>query len=200
VLLLLLLGGGGWWAVKHFNSARVSKPGNTNTTSEAAPPATSLPDLKIEIEQEGIGIVPADKTFRSRERVRLIATPDQSGHVYILMEGTAGPAEVIYPGPGIKGSYDVAQANQRIEMPPSNNERPWFRFDNRPGVEKLYVVFTAKPGDERLRALETAIQQKRSQLNADEGQQTLSALEALAAGQSESPTVAAKKIQFRHEK
>jgi serine/threonine protein kinase len=198
-LLLLSLGGGGWWALKHFNSSPVSKTGNTNTTAEAAS-AISRPDLKIEIEQEGIGIVSGDKIFHNRERVRLIATPDQSGYVYILMKGTDGPAEVLYPGTGIKGSYGVAQANQRIEMPPSNNEMPWFRFDNRRGVETLYVVFTAKPGDERLRALETAIQQKRSQLNADEEQQTLSELDALAAGQSASPTMTAKKIQLRHER
>jgi len=199
-VLLLSLGGSGWWAVKHFNSSPASKPGNTNMTADAPQPATSQPDLKIEIEQEGIGIVPADKTFRTREYVRLIATPDQSGHVYILMKGTAGPAEVLYPGTGIKGSYDIAQANQRIEMPPSNNEMPWFQFRGRSGVETLYIVFTAKQGDERLRALETAIQQKRSQLNDAEDRQTLNALEALAAGQSASPNVTAKKIQLRHER
>jgi len=203
-MLLLLLGSGGWWAFKHFNSSPVSNSETANTLAETPLATTSRPelnpDLKIDIVQKGNRIVSVGRTFRNGEYVRLIATPNQSGHIYILMKGTAGPAEVLYPGPGIKGSYDTTQANQPIEMPPSNNEMPWFQFRGRPGLEKLYVVFTAKQGDERLSVLETVIQQRRSQLNATEEQQTLSELEALAAGQSASPTVTAKKILLRHER
>ncbi len=201
-IVLLLLGGGGWWAVGHFNPSPI-------TTIEPPPPSptpppptpTSGPDLKVELEQKGKGVVSTEMIFKSGDAVRLIASPNQRGRVYIVMKGTTGPAEILYPDAQIKGSYGAVRADQRVEMPPSNSKkRSWFRFDNQPGVETLYIVFAAQKGDERLQSLESAIRQNRNQLNATEERQTVVALEDLAAGQPPSPAVTAKKILLRHEK
>ena len=90
--------------------------------------------------------------------------------------------------------------DQRVEAPPSNGERPWFRFDNRHGVETLYIVYATQKGDERLQSLESAIREKRRWLSSAHEQQTVGALEALVAGQTRSSAVEAKKILLRHEK
>jgi len=58
-----------------------------------------------------------------------------------------------------------------------------------------YLGFIARPGNECLRILETAIQQLRSQLVASDAQLKPATLEASAARQTASSTVTAKKIQ-----
>jgi len=226
--IVLLLGGIGWRVVSHFNqSPGASINGNSSgggqdnpaggqagaasgTNSQAILPGTAGalsvtppapipgPGLEVEIDQKGKGVVSPEVSFKSGDAVRLIASPNQSGRVYIVMRGTIGPAEILYPDSRIEGSDGAVQANQRIAMPPSSSE--WFQFDSQPGVETLYIVFAAQKGDERLQSLESAVQGKRRQLNAAEERQTIAALDALAAGQSASQTVMAKKILLRHEK
>jgi serine/threonine protein kinase len=204
--IVLLLGAGGWWAVSHFNQSpgrgiidESSGGGQENPRAPNPAPTVSL-DPKVEIEQERKGVVSPETSFKSGDAVRLIVSPNQSGRVYIVMKGTTGPAEILYPDPRIKVSDGAVQANERVEMPPSNSEMPWFQFDNRPGVETLYIVFATQKGDENLQSLESAVQQKRRQLNDTEEGQIVAALDALAAGQKSSPIVAAKKILLRHNK
>jgi serine/threonine protein kinase len=180
-------------------NSQANLPGIAGAPSVSPSAPAMGPELKVELEQEGKGIVLSESIFRSGDAVRLIASPNQSGRVYIVMKGTVGPVEILYPDSRIKGSGAV-QANQRIEMPPSKSERPWFKFDNKPGVETLYIVFAGRKGDERLQPLESAVRQKRRQFNAIEEKQIVAALDALAAGQSTSPNVTAKKILLRHEK
>jgi serine/threonine protein kinase len=175
-------------------------PGAASSPTVSPPAPTSGPELRVELELEGKGRVSPEMSFKSGDAVRLIATPNLSGHVYIVMKGTAGPAEILYPHPRIKGSEVEVQADQRVEMPPSKSKMPWFQFDNKPGVEILYIVFAAQKGDERLQSLESAIQRNRRELNLTEEQQIIAALEELATGQQASPTVTAKKIMLRHQK
>jgi serine/threonine protein kinase len=175
-------------------------PGTASSPSVAPPATTLAPDLKVDIEQEGQGVVPLESVFKSGDAVRLIASPNQTGRVYIVMRGTTGPAEILYPDSRIKGSYGVVQANQRVEMPPSKSATPWFRFRGRPGDEILYIVLAAQEGDESLQSLESAVQQKRRELKGAEERQIVQALEDMAAGKTPSQTVTAKKILLRHEK
>jgi serine/threonine protein kinase len=181
-------------------NSQANLPRTANAPDVTPSTPASRPELKVELKQERKGVVSPEVSFKSGDSIRLIASPNQDGRVYIVMKGTTGPAEILYPDSRIKGSGAAVRANQRVEAPPSKSETPWFRFDKRPGVETLYIVFAAQKGDERLKSLESAIQQKRRKLNAVEEQQTLSALEALATGQSASPTVTAKKILLRHER
>jgi serine/threonine protein kinase len=171
-----------------------SSPGGTPST-----PTLGV-DLKVELEQKGKGLVSPELSFKNRDAVRLIVSANQRGRVYIVMRGTTGPAEILYPDPRIKGSDGVVQAHQPVEMPPSNPARQWFKFDNRSGDETLYIVFAPQRGDKSLLSLEYAIQQKHRQLNAAEERQIVEELEALVTGQKASSAVATKKIQLRHEK
>jgi hypothetical protein len=161
--------------------------------------STLAPGLKVELQLKEKGLVSPEAIFKSGDALRLIATPNQSGQVYIVMKGTTGPAEVLYPDSRIKGSGAAVQADQPVEIPPSNPPGQWFQFDNKPGVETLYIVFAAQKGDQRLQSLESAIQQNRRQLKGADEQQIVAALEDLAAGNTPSQTVTAKKILLRHE-
>jgi hypothetical protein len=175
-------------------------PGTANSPGGTSSTPTLGVDLKVELEQEGKGVVSPEMSFRSGDAVRLIASPNQTGRVYLVMKGTTGPAEILYPDAQIKGSYGAVQADQRVEAPPSNGKRPWFKFDNQPGVETLYIVFATQEGDERLQSLESAVRKKRRHLNDVEERQTMAAMEALVAGQSASSAVVVKKILLRHKK
>jgi hypothetical protein len=199
--IVLLLLGAGWLAFNPFYQSPNTQANLRGTASSPiAPLSAPRPGIKVELEQQGKGVVSSEAGFKSGDAVRLIVSPSQSGRIYIVMKGTKGPAEILYPDPQIKGSDVAVQADQRIEAPPSKSETPWFKFDNKPGVETLYVVFAAQNGDELLQSLESAVQRKRRRLRGAEELQTLATLEALAAGQSASPAIAAKKILLRHEK
>jgi serine/threonine-protein kinase len=199
-ILLLLLGAGGWLTFRFFYTSTNTEANLPLTASPSRAPLSApaqAPGLTVQIERKGIGLVSSEASFRKGDAVRLIASPNRSGRLYIVMRGTTGPAEILYPDSRISGSGGVVQADQLINMPPKNK---WFEFDSRPGVETLYIVFAAQNGDERLRSLESAVLEKRLQLSKAEEEQTLSALEALIAGQSASTTVTAKKIQLNHGK
>lgn len=202
-IVLLLLGAGGWLAFNPFSQspnmqANLSRTAISPVERHSAP--APGPDLKVELEQKGKGVVSSEVSFKRGDAVRLITSANQSGRIYIVMKGTAGPAEILYPDSRIKGSDMAVQADQRIEAPPSKGKTPWFKFDSQPGVETLYIVFAAQNGSEQLQSLESAILQKKRQLIGAKERQTLAALEALVAGQSGSPAVTAKKILLRHEK
>jgi serine/threonine protein kinase len=179
---------------------QANPPGTAISPSVTPSPAALAPDLKVELELEGKGVVSSEWIFKSGDAVRLIATPNHSGQVYIVMKGTTGPAQILYPDPRINGSYSAVKADQPVEMPPSIPAKQWFRLDNKPGVETLYVVFAAQKGDERLQSLESAILRKTRELNLAEEQQIVPALEDLSAGKTPSPAVTAKKIMLRHQK
>jgi serine/threonine protein kinase len=225
--VLLLLVAGGRWAAVHFrpspntsiigNSSgggqdnptggqpgaasgannQANLPGAANSPGMTPSAPTLGADLTVELEQKGKGVVSPELSFKSGDAVRLIASPNQTGRVYIVMKGTAGPAEILYPDPRIKGSYGVVQANNRVKAPPPNS---WFWFDERLGDETLYIVFAAQEGDKSLQSLESAVRKKRRYLNDVEEQQTTAAMEALVTGQKSSPIVTAKMILLRHEK
>ncbi|HKX27546.1 MAG TPA: protein kinase [Blastocatellia bacterium] len=211
-ILVVLVLGGGWLTRGYFNTPSDVNGADGVTGTPPKPPETAAtpgstpaivaprPELNVEFVQEGRGPVPAETVFHSGDAMRLVASSNRDGNLYIVLKGTTGPIRILYPDPRIKGSYNQARAGQRIEIPSSTDEMPWFRLDNRPGAETFYIVFATQSGDERIRTLEAAIQQRRRQFNAAEERQTMEALEALITGPSSDSTVTARKLLLRHER
>lgn len=83
--------------------------------------------------------VSANRTFFDGERFRLAVNSNQSGYLYVLCLTSQGDARLLYPNQG-SGNNRVG-ANTRRTLP----ERGWFRFDQEPGTEHVFVMISRRP-------------------------------------------------------
>jgi serine/threonine protein kinase len=82
--------------------------------------------------------VDPDQTFHSGDRVRLAFESNQDGFLYVASQGSSRRWSLLFPDPGINGGVN-AIARGRIYQVPDNG---WFRFDDTPGQEELFVVLS----------------------------------------------------------
>ena len=88
------------------------------------------------------------RSFRTGERVRILLETNSDGYLYIFNTTDNGDPVMIYPDTLIDDGGNYIQAHVPIEVPsseePDENYR-WFTFDDKPGTERLYVVFSRDP-------------------------------------------------------
>lgn len=83
--------------------------------------------------------VPADRVFRSGERVRFHFRSSVAGFLSVLQFNPDGTTAALYPPPAASSSEGTlpAETERVIPTPPS-----WLRFDQNPGTERLLFVFS----------------------------------------------------------
>mgnify|MGYP001501963920 CR=1 FL=1 len=83
--------------------------------------------------------VPADRVFRSGERVRFHFRSSVAGFLSVLQFNPDGTTAALYPPAAASASESTlpAEAERVIPAPPS-----WLRFDQNPGTERLLFVFS----------------------------------------------------------
>jgi hypothetical protein len=87
----------------------------------------------------GSGTQVADtRVFRSGERIRLHFRSNTDGHIALLQLGSSGAGRALFPDPGQGLTENRLIANQDRILPSAEH---WFRFDDKPGTERLIVVF-----------------------------------------------------------
>lgn len=86
---------------------------------------------------EEVEVDPAH-TFRSRDRVRLAFESNLDGFLYIAMQGSSRRWALMFPNDQINGGSNALSAGTLFQMP----DNGWFRFDETPGTEELFVVFS----------------------------------------------------------
>ncbi|MFN7917071.1 MAG: protein kinase [Vicinamibacterales bacterium] len=86
---------------------------------------------------EEVEVDPA-RTFRSGDRVRLAFESNSDGFLYIAMQGSSRRWAVVFPSEQINGGSNAVTAGSPYQMP----DNGWFRFDETPGTEELFVVFS----------------------------------------------------------
>lgn len=75
--------------------------------------------------------------FQSGDRIQLKVQTNSDGYLYIVTQGSSGAWQVIFPSRSSKqGSNKVAAGEEHTRN---------FRFDAKPGVEKLFVVLSRAP-------------------------------------------------------
>jgi Domain of unknown function (DUF4384) len=84
--------------------------------------------------------VPRRSTFHSGDHVRLALRSSESGYLYLLTKGSSGRIQMLYPGAA--GSSNAVRAKQEILIPSGS----WIAFDERPGTETIYAVFSKQRG------------------------------------------------------
>ena len=81
--------------------------------------------------------VPLSTRFRSGDRLQLCIEANTDGHLYVVTQGSSGAWSVMFPKKSRnEGSSRVKAGEEHTTM---------FRFDAKPGVEKIFVVLSRAP-------------------------------------------------------
>lgn len=83
-----------------------------------------------------------DKEFRSGDRVRLRVEGNQEGYLYVISRGSSGTWKPLFPNAEIAGGRNRIQSRQSLDLPPRGTA---FTFDQQPGEEQLFVVYSREP-------------------------------------------------------
>lgn len=130
-------------------------------TPGPAPGGGTTPDNKKALPRMGLGLTlfmrdsnglavrtdPAH-AFRKGDHVRFLLETNADGYLYIFNTTDGGPAVMIYPDPELDEAGNYIQAHVPFEIPSSlaaEERLRWLTFDQHPGAEKLFFVFTREP-------------------------------------------------------
>ncbi len=87
--------------------------------------------------------VSADTLFRSGDRIRFAFEPNIDGFLYVIQRGSTGRWSVLLPHPGIDGGRNSVTRFDEVVVPPDGVG--WFRFDENPGSQTLFVYLSEAP-------------------------------------------------------
>lgn len=96
---------------------------------------------------EAVRVDPS-RPFRTGERVRVQLETNTDGYLYIFNTTDNGDPVMIYPDVRLDDGGNYIEAHVPIEIPSSEEADEnfrWFTFDNKPGTERLYIVFSRDP-------------------------------------------------------
>jgi hypothetical protein len=80
--------------------------------------------------------------FHSGDRIRLSIQANDNGYLYIIVRGSSGKWSPLFPSKEIQGGNNAVENGGRYEIPLAG---VWFRFDEHPGEEKLFIVLSRQP-------------------------------------------------------
>jgi hypothetical protein len=87
--------------------------------------------------------VDPETEFREGDCVAIRFTPNRSGYLYVLNQGSTGQWQALLPSPEMPEESNVVQAFRSITVP----ENYCFAFDNNPGTERLMVIISDSKRD-----------------------------------------------------
>jgi hypothetical protein len=89
------------------------------------------------------GAVEVDSTsvFRAGDRIRLRVEVNDPGYLYVINRGSSGTWKPLFPSPEVAGGDNRVDRGAAYEIPAGYV----FTFDEQPGEEKLFVVFSRQP-------------------------------------------------------
>ncbi len=85
--------------------------------------------------------VDPDQVFRAGDRIKLRVEANEDGYLYIVTRGSSGVWKPLFPSPQIAGGNNYVEAGRTYDIPPGHV----FTFDEQPGEEKIFVVFSRTP-------------------------------------------------------
>ncbi len=86
--------------------------------------------------------------FRKGDHVRFLIETNADGYLYVFNTTDGGQPVMLYPDPELDDAGNYFQAHVPFEIPSSvaaEERLRWLTFDEHPGAEKLYFVFTRGP-------------------------------------------------------
>jgi hypothetical protein len=80
-------------------------------------------------------------TFQDGQRFRLNVRSGVGGYLYILCRTSTDEARLLYPYANMEQDENILDPGQDRMVP----SRDWYRFDNDPGLERMYVLVSSEP-------------------------------------------------------
>lgn len=87
---------------------------------------------------QGTHEVADTRTFYDGQRFRMTVRPRTAGYLYVMCQSSQGEAKLLFPN---ESSDNYVEAGQVSALP----GRGWFRFDEEPGVEHMFIVLSDHP-------------------------------------------------------
>jgi hypothetical protein len=82
--------------------------------------------------------VSPDETFYAGDKIKLAFDINFSGYVGLLSVGSSGKVSLLYPYSGVDARVEPSDDEQFFP----GEEKAWITFDDKPGTEKITVVFS----------------------------------------------------------
>lgn len=131
-----------------------SKPGSVSSGATSSTPKKVLPRMGLGLtlfmrDSNGLAVrTDPAHAFRKGDHVRFLLETNADGYLYVFNTTNGGPAVMIYPDQEVDEAGNYVQAHVPFELPSSlgaEERLRWLTFDQYPGTEKLYFVFTREP-------------------------------------------------------
>jgi hypothetical protein len=122
--------------------------------SKVGPPKVNIPRLGLGLtlfmrDSNGLAVrIEPSHQFRKGDHVRFLIETNADGYLYVFNTTDGGKPVMLYPDPELDEAGNYFQAHVPFEIPSSvaaEERLRWLTFDEHPGAEKLYFVFTREP-------------------------------------------------------
>jgi hypothetical protein len=80
-------------------------------------------------------------TFFTGDQVKFAFESNVDGYLYVVQQGSTGRWAVLFPAPDINGGRNAVKSRQQYQVP----DNAWFGFDENPGTEQVFVIFSKEP-------------------------------------------------------
>ena len=149
------------------SSGSTSKPPEKKPTNPSGPSGPSgshkpsEPSRPVNVARLGLGMtlftrdsnglavrVDPEHVFHKGDRVRVLLETNSDGFLYIFNQTDEGPVIMIYPDKDLDDAGNYIKAHVPWEIPSSASDEErlrWLVFDENPGNERLFFVFTREP-------------------------------------------------------
>ena len=113
----------------------------TTAPAPSAGPALGLRYTILKRSGSEMVETPPDTVFRAGDRIQFRVETNGPGYLYIISQGSSGTWKPMFP------SADIEDGNNRVDgfhpytMPPKTR----LVFDEQPGTEKIFIVFSRQP-------------------------------------------------------
>lgn len=114
-------------------------------TPETAPPMGLRYSL-LKRTPQGLVEVSTDTEFRAGDSIRLSVMGNRRGYLYVIARGSSGVWSPLFPHPESSQLSNEIVPGRLYQIPGGEGE--YFTFDEQPGEEKLFVLFSARPVDD----------------------------------------------------
>jgi len=129
-------------------------PPPANPTSGNTPKKVNLPRIGLGLtlfmrDSNGLAVrTDPSHVFQKGDHVRVLIETNADGYLYIFNTTDNKQPIMLYPDPELDEAGNYFQAHVPFEIPSSlaaEERLKWLTFDEHPGAEKLYFVFTREP-------------------------------------------------------
>jgi hypothetical protein len=127
----------------------VKKDDKTGTPAKVNVPRMGLGLTLFMRDSNGLAVrTDPSREFRKGDHVRFLLETNADGYLYVFNTTDGRQPIMLYPDPELDEAGNYFQAHVPFEIPSSvaaEERLRWLTFDEHPGAEKLYFVFTREP-------------------------------------------------------